>query len=99
MRATFRFSLVASWRATARSSGLLLVRATARIAGSASSRAVASNSGSDWVRATVRRSSSACVNRFTVLLRGGYKGRVQFNFKCKLIEPFPKKKRIQHIRI
>ena len=34
MRATLRFSLVASWRATVRRSGLLLVRATARMAAS-----------------------------------------------------------------
>ena len=69
MRATFRFSTVASWRATAKSSGLDLVRATARMAVSASSKAeqankcimlkivpkipVASSSGSLWVNATV----------------------------------------------
>ena len=59
VRATFRFSFVASWRATAKRSGLDLVRATARMAVSASSKAVANNSGLDWVRATVRSLSSA----------------------------------------
>ena len=38
MRATFKLSLVASWRATVKRSGLLLVKATARMAVSASCR-------------------------------------------------------------